>query len=291
MRRYFQRLENCRYRWPYRLLYRLTGINPTRHGFGGWLSIEKAIPKRALYDHDLVTIVSKAAWNAYWRLAGWWKRATWVFQSQGDPNDWRLVKKNAIGVHYAPIHTHNHARNGTREFLLEVAQRHPDRLKIELEALATEVIFDDSNRAVGVAYVKGAKLYRASHQPSEHPGVAHQAYAEREVILAGGAFNTPQLLMLLGIGPERGAREARHQSPRQSAGRRAQPAGPYEVGVVGRCKRDWAILKDATFTRGDPPSRQWARWRRASTPPTAQRSPLSSARCRNGRCRICSSSP
>ena len=143
MRRYFQRLENCRHRWPYRLLYRLTGINPTRHGFGGWLSIEKAIPKRALYDHDLVTIVSKAAWNAYWALAGWWKRATWVFQSQGDPNDWRLVKKNAIGVHYAPIHTHNHARNGTREFLLEVAQRHPDRLKIELEALATEVIFDE----------------------------------------------------------------------------------------------------------------------------------------------------
>src|SRR5262249_34049624 len=25
MRRYFQRLENCRHRWPYRLLYRLTG--------------------------------------------------------------------------------------------------------------------------------------------------------------------------------------------------------------------------------------------------------------------------
>ena len=66
MRRYFQRLENCRHRWPYRLLYRLTGVNPTRHGFGGWLSVEKAIPKRALYDHDLVTIVSKAAWDASW---------------------------------------------------------------------------------------------------------------------------------------------------------------------------------------------------------------------------------
>ena len=44
MRRYFQRLENCRHRWPYRLLYRLTGSNPTRHGFSGWLSVEKAIP-------------------------------------------------------------------------------------------------------------------------------------------------------------------------------------------------------------------------------------------------------
>ena len=262
MRRYFQRLENCRYRWPYRLLYRLTGINPTRHGFSGWLSVEKAIPKRALYDHDLVTIVSKAAWDAYWKLAAWWKRATWLFQSQGDPNDWRLVKKNAVGVHYAPIHTHNHARNGTREFLLEVAQRHPDRLKIELEALATEVIFDDSNRAVGVAYLKGASLYRASHQPSEAPGVAHKAYAEREVILAGGAFNTPQLLMLSGVGPkeelEKLGIKVRVNLP--GVGRNLQDR--YEVGVVSRLKRDWAILKDATFSRGDPQSSQWARWRR-----------------------------
>ena len=119
MRRYFQRLENCHHRWPYRLLYRLTGLNPSRHGFDGWLSVEKAIPKRALYDQELDSIVTKSAWAAYWELAQWWKRITWFFQSQGDPNDWRLVKKNAIGVFYAPIHTHKHARNITRELLLE----------------------------------------------------------------------------------------------------------------------------------------------------------------------------
>ena len=56
-----------------------------------------------------------------------WERITWFLQSQGDPNDWRLVKKNAVGVHYAPIHTYKHARNSTREFVLDVARRHPDR--------------------------------------------------------------------------------------------------------------------------------------------------------------------
>ncbi len=262
MRRYFQRLENCRHRWPYRLLYRLTGINPTRHGFGGWLSVEKAIPKKALYDHDLVTIVSSAAWGAVWELAGWWKRATWFFQSLGDPNDWRLVKKNAVGLNYTPLHTRNHARHGTREFLLKVARRHPDRLRIELEALATEVIFDDSNRAVGVAYLKGPRLYRAAYRRSDAPGVASKACADREVILAGGAFNTPQLLMLSGIGPreelEKLGIKVRVNLP--GVGRNLQDR--YEVGVVNRLRRDWAILKNATFTRSDPQCGAWARWRR-----------------------------
>jgi choline dehydrogenase-like flavoprotein len=226
MRRYFQRLENCHHRWPYRLLYRLTGLNPTRHGFDGWLSVEKAIPKRALYDQELDSIVTKSAWAAYWELAQWWKRITWFFQSQGDPNDWRLVKKNAIGVFYAPIHTHKHARNSTRELLLDVARRHPDRLKIELEALATEVLFDDSNRAIGVAYLKGARLYRASYQPSDAPGLAQIARATREVILAGGAFNTPPVVDALGRRSQTRTRKARHPGARRFARRRWQPAGP-----------------------------------------------------------------
>ena len=262
MRRYFQRLENCRHRWPYRLLYRLTGLNPTRHGFGGWLSVEKAIPKRALYDDELVTIVSRAAWDAIWELAGIWKRVTWFLQSLGDPNDWRLVEKNAIGLHYTPLHTRRHARHGTREFLLDVARRHPDRLRIELDALATEVIFDGSNRAVGVSYLKGAKLYRAAHEPSDSPGVANKAYADREVILAGGAFNTPQLLMLSGVGP-RAELEALGINVRvdlPGVGKNLQDR--YEVGVVNRLKQDWTILKGSTFTRNDPQCRQWARWRR-----------------------------
>ncbi len=69
MRRYYQRLENCRHRWPYRLLYRLTGWNPTRHGFSGWLSVEKAVPPVVLTDRDLVTIILQAAWDAFWELA------------------------------------------------------------------------------------------------------------------------------------------------------------------------------------------------------------------------------
>lgn len=59
-------------------------------------------------------------------------------------------------------------------------------LRIVTGALATRVTFD-GRRAVGVAY--------------EHGGASVAARAGREVILSGGAINTPQLLQLSGVGP------------------------------------------------------------------------------------------
>jgi 4-pyridoxate dehydrogenase len=58
-------------------------------------------------------------------------------------------------------------------------------VKVETNALATKILFE-GHRAVGVEYLKGNELCAAR--------------AEREVILAGGVINSPQLLMLSGIG-------------------------------------------------------------------------------------------
>ena len=60
-----------------------------------------------------------------------------------------------------------------------------DALTVETHALATRVVLDGT-RAIGVEYLKG--------------GERVTAHADREVILAGGVINTPQLLMLSGIG-------------------------------------------------------------------------------------------
>src|SRR5581483_11515941 len=117
-------------------------------------------------------------------------------RAKRDPNDARLVGRNAFGIRYTPLTTAGCARAGSRERLLEVARRHPEKLRIELDALATRVIFDESNRALGVEYLKGARLYRAHAAPSETSGERREARASKEVILCGGAFNTPQLLML-----------------------------------------------------------------------------------------------
>ena len=63
MRRYFQRLENCHYRLPYRWLSWL-GINPTRHGFRGWLHTEKAIPMMSVDNRELFEVIAESAFVA-----------------------------------------------------------------------------------------------------------------------------------------------------------------------------------------------------------------------------------
>jgi 4-pyridoxate dehydrogenase len=56
---------------------------------------------------------------------------------------------------------------------------------VETGALATRIVFD-GRRAVGIEYAQR--------------GETRVAHAEREIILAGGVINSPQLLMLSGIG-------------------------------------------------------------------------------------------
>jgi choline dehydrogenase-like flavoprotein len=64
--------------------------------------------------------------------------------------------------------------------------RHQTNLHVISHAHATQVVLE-GKRAVGVRYMVN--------------GVSHEVRARKEVILSGGAFGTPQLLMLSGIGP------------------------------------------------------------------------------------------
>jgi choline dehydrogenase len=79
--------------------------------------------------------------------------------------------------------------NASRTYLHPV--RHRANLEVMQGALSTRVLFD-RRRAVGVELRRGAEL--------------RHVYAEREVILCGGTFNSAQLLMLSGIGPADGLR-------------------------------------------------------------------------------------
>jgi choline dehydrogenase-like flavoprotein len=257
MRKYFQRLERCRHRAQiYRWLSKI-GINPTRHGFGGWLQTEKAIPKEALSDTDLVQVIAKSALEALDEIGQPIDRAKWALASQLDPNDWRLVEDNAVGLCYPPLATDNHARTGSRERVLDVARRHPDKLEIELDTLVTRVLFDDQNRAVGVEYIKGARQYRAFRNPSQPVGETRTVRVSGEVILSGGAFNTPQLLLLSGIGPAGHLAEHGIDARVDLPGVGSNLQDRYEVGIVNRMKDEWKVLKGARFAPGDPQYRQW----------------------------------
>ncbi len=259
MRKYFQRLENCHHRQVWRWLYNLTRINPTRHGFRGWLNTEVAIPKAAVEDEDidkfLINTIAACEETIGTPLA---ERLRWTILGKGDPNDWRLVQGDSTGIRYPPLSTNNHARNGSRERVLDVMQKHPDKLFVELDALATRVLFDENNKAVGVEYLKGAKLYRASYKPSTDPGEKREARATREVILAGGAYNSPQLLMLSGIGPKEHLQTFGIDCRIDLQGVGSNLQDRYEVGVVNRMNfKEWWVLKDAKFAPGDPQYNEW----------------------------------
>jgi choline dehydrogenase-like flavoprotein len=257
MRRYFRRIENCRHRPLWRLLRRV-GLDPTGHGWSGWLPSERALPRQAFRDDSLLLALSELSFailtGSPRPFASLWR----LFVGQADPNDRRTGRRPAEGVCYTPMTTDGHRRAGTRERLRQMRDRFPDRLTIALHALAARVILDRDNRAVGVDYLSGARLYRAHKEPSAADGERRRALARREVILAGGAFNTPQLLMLSGIGdPEALARVGiACRIPLPGVGRNLQDR--YEVGIVHRMAEPWQALKGARFDRGDKLYAEWA---------------------------------
>ena len=258
MRRYFMRLENCHYR-PLERGLAAAGPNPSRHGWRGWLQSEVAIPKAAVRDFGLVQVLLHSAHEAFDEIGQPIERLIDLAESKADPNDWRLVTENAVGVRYTPLATRGHARMGARERVLETAQRYPDRLRVELDALVTRVLIDENNRATGVEYLKGERLYRAHGRPATSQGELHQAQAAREVILCGGAFNTPQILMLSGIGRRDVLEPLGIPLKVELPGVGKNLQDRYEVGVVNRMNFDrWNILESVTFSRGDPAYRDWA---------------------------------
>jgi len=260
MNRHRRRIERCRHRPLWRFLARL-GIDPTGHGWEGWLPVEKAMPMRAFSDTALIRSIFWTGLVELGRGGGMAWRLRAFMHDWGDPNDVRRDGQEQLC--YLPIATFKHARWGTRERLLSARPAPAGCLDIATDTLATRIIFGNDGRAIGVEWCKGRHLYRASPNSAQVPdGEPGQTLVTKEVILAGGAFATPQLLMLSGIGDPAHLRsigiEPRVALP--DVGRNLQDR--YEIGVVHRMAHPWRSLRGARFSVGDPLYRTWRRWRR-----------------------------
>lgn len=256
MRVFARRVEACRHRPLWRALRRI-GIDPTGHGWDGWLDIEQAMPLEALGDEEMVALVTGTTRAFVRSLSHPLASALRWLRGKGDPNARPCGRGSFEGLCYTPLATRGHGRVGARERLLQAKAAHPQRLHIELDALATRVLFDADGGASGIEYLKGERLYAAHAQPSGQAGDRREVRARREVILCGGAFNSPQLLMLSGIGPaaelQRHAVALRVDLP--GVGRNLQDR--YEVAVTHRMRRPWRVLAGARYERGDA---LWQRW-------------------------------
>jgi choline dehydrogenase len=116
-------------------------------------------------------------------------------ESAGIPRNTDINGADQEGAGYYQLTVKNGQRCSTAVAYLHPAMGRPN-LKVETGALSTRVLFE-GQRAVGVEYLQGA--------------MRRIVRADREVILCGGAVNSPQLLQLSGVGP--GALLAEHGIP------------------------------------------------------------------------------
>lgn len=100
---------------------------------------------------------------------------------RGDVNGAAL----AVADRYQTLFPSGERRTPADAYLSDAVRRRPN-LRVLTEACVTRVLMD-GQRATGVAYNQG--------------GQSHELHARREVVLCAGAFGTPQLLMLSGLGP------------------------------------------------------------------------------------------
>jgi choline dehydrogenase len=97
--------------------------------------------------------------------------------------DFNGVTQDGVGLY--EVTQKNGQRHGAADAYLRAALARPN-LTVESCARATRIRLENG-RATGVAFLQNGK--------------EHEAGASGEVILAGGTVNSPQLLMLSGVGP------------------------------------------------------------------------------------------
>jgi choline dehydrogenase len=198
-----------------------------------------------------------------------------LLQRMLDPNDWEFVRNSFEGLCIVPLAVEGKdkpdgalprrqgRRNGPREYVRATEKELGGRLKVETGKLVTRVLFKDgdtTNTAEGVAYLDGEHLYAADpaakvdgREPLQEVRKREQrVYADREVILCAGAFNTPQLLLLSGIGPREQLAKFKVKCRVDLPGVGENLQDRYEVGVVSDLVAPLKVFGGATFKAPKP---------------------------------------
>lgn len=257
MRQYFERLEACRY-----LPNSVVG-----HGFTGWLQTRLTPLILIVEDLKVASLVVAAATAMGKSILG-----SLLSTVTGlaevlllDINNPSKSRDTTDLLYQIPLSLdENYARSSPRDFVVSVARETNSdgskkyKLDIALNTLVTKINFDTTGampKATGVDYLTGRSLYRADPfaSKSEDGGVPGSVHASREVIVSAGAFNTPQLLKLSGIGPAAELESFGIPVIKDLPGVGGNMQDRYEVGVVGKAPTEFSLLKDCTFLNGTDP--------------------------------------
>ncbi|KAK6957145.1 hypothetical protein Daesc_002431 [Daldinia eschscholtzii] len=140
------------------------------------------------------------------------------------------------------------------------------RLDLALHTLVTKVNFDTTGgkpKATGVDYPYGEALYRADPRssPTGNAGTLGSVSATREVIISGGAFNTPQILKLSDASPAEELKNYGIPIIKALPGVGGNLQDRYEVGVTVSSSSNFTLFHNCTFitTDDDPCYEAWVR--------------------------------
>ncbi|GJN67707.1 GMC oxidoreductase [Purpureocillium lilacinum] len=246
MRKYFVRMEHNRYLLP---------LLAKGHGFNGWLSTETAPLTIPLEDPQLLSLVLGGTFalgnytNTVINLAS---------VLAGDANADSDSRDRNGGYFMIPISAGGGIRVGSRDFIVAVrdaknadgSKKYP--LDVRLNTHVTKIVFDESGdqpRATGVEFLEGQYLYKASPRyQAGKKGTPGSAEAKHEVVIAGGTYNSPQLLKLSGVGPKAELERFGIKVVKDLPGVGTNLQDHYEVTVQGTVPTDFHALKGCAFT-------------------------------------------
>ncbi|MEJ0023505.1 MAG: choline dehydrogenase [Alphaproteobacteria bacterium] len=189
------------------------------HGAEGPLSVQKVPGKHLLSD----TIMKSAVAAGYPRT-----------------DDLSGEQQEGVSACEVTIDKHGRRASTSKAYLRPALNRR--NFTLISGALVTRVLFE-GRRAIGVEYKRGMATERT--------------LAESEVILSGGSYNSPQLLMLSGIGPAAHLQAHGIKLVRDSAGV-GQNLSEHPVLYAEFAAYPVTFLKNLRFDRATLSVLQWA---------------------------------
>ncbi|KAG6854497.1 hypothetical protein C0991_006099 [Blastosporella zonata] len=243
MQAYFRLIEHNLYLVP---------LLAPDHGFNGWLKTS-TLPLDVFIADPLLLDAQTTALVASLALAG---------LPLLDLNN--LAGDGATGVNSVSVTVdENHERSSVRGRLVAVQQAHPKQLHTSLDTLATKILLCDSGSgptAYGVQIAPGAALPVASNFNGKATLNLQNVTAKYEVIVSAGVFQSPQLLMLSGIGDKTQLAQFGIESVVHLPGVGTNLQDHDEVTVNWRMKSNYSLFDGCKFLSDpaqDPCLQKW----------------------------------
>ncbi|KAJ7799744.1 hypothetical protein B0H14DRAFT_3491304 [Mycena olivaceomarginata] len=229
------------------------------YGYGGWLNTDFP-PLNLLLslnnlDLQLLSILTSVI-TAVTPVAG--------TDYNGDPNNDGVEGGAAVILTKDAAHN----RSSVRDHIIATQAAYPQKLILQTDTLATKILTCAGAGGAPVAYgveaASGKALIPVHRSFTGKPagGLKTTVFkAKKEVIVSAGTFQTPQLLMLSGIGPA--DQLAAHSIPlvKDAPGVGTNLQDRIEMTVIWELKKNYTLFDGCTFQDSeatDPCLKEWA---------------------------------